>query len=158
MTVVEVLVTLAIAVGVVGVVVPVVRGAMLVWAGILVWAIVTGAAAGWIVFAVATALIACGQVVKYTILSKLLRAKGVPNRSLMIGGLLAIVGFVVVPVVGLLIGFVLGVYASELQRIGLRWAWPSTKAALHAAGVSMLLELLAVLLAFAVWIVDVVAI
>ncbi len=158
MTGVEVVVALAIAVGVVGVVVPVVPGALLVWAAILVWAIVTGTAAGWIVFAAAAALIACGQVVKYTIPGKLLRAKGVPNRSLMIGGLLAIVGFFVVPVVGLLVGFVLGVYASELQRIGARMAWPSTKAALHAAGVSMLVELLAVLLATAVWIIAVVAI
>ena len=76
MTGVEVLVALGIAVGVVGVVVPVVPGALLVWAAILVWAIVAGTAAGWVVFAVATALIACGQVVKYTIPSKLLRAKG----------------------------------------------------------------------------------
>ena len=157
MTGVEVLVALGIAVGVVGVVVPVVPGALLVWAAILVWAIVAGTAAGWVVFAVATALIACGQVVKYTIPSKLLRAKGVPNRSLMIGGLLAIAGFFVVPVVGLLIGFVLGVYASELQRVGARMAWPSTKAALHAAGVSTLVELLAALLASAVWIVAVMA-
>ena len=118
MTGVEVLVALAMVVGVVGVVVPVVPGALLVWAAILFWAIVTGTAASWIVFAVATALIACGQVVKYTIPNKLLRAKGVPNRSLMIGGLLAIAGFFVVPVVGLVLGFVLGVYASELQRIG----------------------------------------
>ena len=158
MTGVEVLVALAMVVGVVGVVVPVVPGALLVWAAILFWAIVTGTAASWIVFAVATALIACGQVVKYTIPNKLLRAKGVPNRSLMIGGLLAIAGFFVVPVVGLVLVFVLGVYASELQRIGARMAWPSTKAALHAAGVSMLVELLAALLATAVWIVAVVAI
>ena len=110
---VEVLVALGIAVGLVGVVVPVVPGALLVWAAILVWGIDVGTATGWGVVAAATALIAGGQVVKYTIPGKQLRASGVPNRSLVIGGLVAIVGFFVVPVVGLFIGFVLGVYASE---------------------------------------------
>jgi len=155
MTGVELLVALGIAVGLVGVVVPVVPGAMLVWASILVWGIDVGTASGWGVVAVATALIAGGQVVKYTIPRKQLRTRGVPNRSLVIGGLVAIVGFFVVPVVGLFIGFVLGVYASEVQRVGARLAWPSTTAALRAVGVSMLLELTSVLLATAAWIIGV---
>lgn len=156
MTGVEVLVALAIAVGLVGVVVPVVPGSLLVWAAILVWAINVATATGWGVLATATALIAGGQVVKYAIPRKQLRANGVPNRSLVIGGLVAIVGFFVVPVVGLFIGFILGIYASEHQRVGARMAWPSTKAALRAVGVSMLVELTAALLATAVWIIGVI--
>jgi uncharacterized protein len=155
MTGVEVLVALGIAVGLVGVVVPVVPGALLVWAAILVWGIDVGTLTGWGVVVAATALLAGGQVVKYTIPSKQLRTRGVPNRSLVVGGLVAIVGFFVVPVVGVFIGFVLGVYASELQRLGARLAWPSTKAALSAVGVSMLLELTSALLATAVWIIGV---
>jgi uncharacterized protein len=155
MTGVEVLVALGIAVGLAGVVIPVVPGALLVWAAILVWAIAVGTATGWAVFASATALLAAGQVVKYAIPGKHLRARGVPNRSLVVGGFLAVVGFFVVPVVGLILGFVLGVYASEWQRVGARMAWPSTKAALRAVGVSMLLELTSVLLATSVWIIGV---
>ena len=68
---------------------------------------------------------------------------------------MAIVGFFVVPVVGVFIGFVLGIYASEVQRVGARMAWPSTKAALRAVGVSTLIELTSTLLAAAVWIVGV---
>ena len=109
----EVLVALGIAVGLVGVVVPMVPGALLVWAAIVVWGIDVGTVTGWGVVAAATGLIAGGQVFKYTIPGKQLRASGVPNRSLVIGGLVAIVGFFVVPVVGLFIGFVVGVYASE---------------------------------------------
>jgi uncharacterized protein YqgC (DUF456 family) len=150
---VEVLVALGVTVGVVGVVVPVVPGALLVWASILVWGISVGTAAGWGLVAVATALIVGGQVVKYTIPGKQLQARGVPRRSLAIGGLVGIVGFFVIPVVGLLIGFVLGVYASEVQRVGGRMAWPSTMAALRAVGVSMLIELMSVLLATGVWVV-----
>ena len=66
------------------------------------------------------------------------------------------VGFFIVPVVGLVVGFVVGTYASECQRIGPRSAWPSTKAALRAVGVSMLLELASVLLATTAWIIGVI--
>ena len=154
---VEMLVAIGVAVGLVGVVVPVVPGAVLIWAAILAWGIYIGTTSGWAVVAVATALVACGQVVKYTIPGKRLRARGVPNRSLVIGGLLAIVGFFVIPVVGLIIGFVMGVYASELQRVGPRAAWPSTTAALRAAGTSTLIELMSALLATGVWIIGVLA-
>jgi uncharacterized protein YqgC (DUF456 family) len=81
----------------------------------------------------------------------------VPNRSLVAGGLLGVVGFFVVPVIGLFVGFVLGIYASEYQRIGARAAWPSTRAALRAVGWSILIELASALVATAVWIAGVIA-
>jgi len=152
MTGVEVLVAVGIAVGLVGVVVPLLPGALLAWAAIVVWGFTIGTATGWAVVGVATVVIAAGQIVKYTIPGRGLRTAGVPNRSLVVGGLVAIVGFFVVPVVGVFLGFVLGVYASEVQRVGPQTAWPSTKAALRAVGVSMLLELTSTLLAAAVWI------
>jgi len=155
MTGVDVLVAVGIAVGLVGVVVPLLPGALLVWSAIVVWGLTVGTATGWVVVGVATALIAAGQIVKYTIPRRRLRTDGVPNRSLIVGGLVAIVGFFVVPVVGVFMGFVLGIYASEVQRVGPRMAWPSTRAALRAVGVSMLLELTATLLAAVVWIVGV---
>lgn len=155
MTGVEVLVAVGIAVGLVGVVVPLLPGALLAWSAIVVWGFTIHTATGWAVVGVATALIAVGQIVKYTIPSRRLRDGGIPQRSLVVGGLVAIVGFFAVPVVGVLIGFVLGVYASELQRVGARLAWPSTKAALSAVGISMLLELTSTLLAAAAWIIGV---
>ncbi len=155
MTGVEVLVGVVVAVGLVGVVVPLLPGALLVWSAIVVWGFAVGTGTGWAVVGVATALIVAGQIVKYTIPGRGLRAAGIPNRSLVAGGLLAIVGFFVVPVVGVFIGFVLGVYASEVQRVGTQAAWPSTKAAVRAAGISMLLELTSTLSAAAVWIIGV---
>ena len=156
MTGVEVLVAVGIAVGLVGVVVPLLPGALLAWSVIVVWGFTVGTATGWAVVGVATALMAAGQIVKYTIPRRGLRADGVPNRSMVVGGLVAIVGFFVVPVVGVFIGFVLGVYVSEVQRVGAPTAWPSTKAALRAVGVSMLLELTSTLLATVVWIIGVI--
>ena len=81
-----------------------------------------------------------------------LREAGVPVRTLLLGGVLGIVGFFVVPVVGLLLGFVLGVYLAELGRLGRARAWPSARHALTAVGWSILIELAAGLLAAAVWV------
>jgi uncharacterized protein len=147
----DLLVGLAIAVGVVGVLVPFVPGSGLVAVAILVWALVVDTTLGWVFAAVAGLLLAVGIGVKYAVPGRHLRAKGVPTRTLLVGALLALVGFFVIPVVGLLVGFVLGVYLSELQRVGRRRAWPATKAAVKAVGLSMLIELTAVMAAAAVW-------
>lgn len=147
----DLLTGLAIAVGLVGIVVPVLPGSLLVVAAILVWAVIESTATGWVVFAVATLLLAAGAVVKYAVPGRRLKADGVPNRTLLAGAVLGVVGFFVVPVVGLLIGFVLGVYVSELQRVGLDLAWPTTRSALRAVGVSIFIELAAGLLAALTW-------
>ncbi len=55
------------------------------------------------------------------------------------------------PVVGLFVGFVLGVYLAERTRLGSASAWPSTKASLRAVGLSILIELLFGVLAATAW-------
>jgi uncharacterized protein YqgC (DUF456 family) len=156
-SVTEILVALAIAVGIVGIVVPILPGTVLVLGAILVWAVQVGTSTGWIVFAVATVLLAAGSVVKFLVPGRQLRSSGVPNRTLLVGALVGVIGFFVVPVIGLFIGFVLGVYAAERARVGGALAWPSTKGALRAVGVSILIELAAASLAAVVWVVGVVA-
>lgn len=156
MSATEVLVALAIAVGIVGVIVPVLPGTLLVLAAIVVWGVQVGTATGWVVVAVAAALLVGGTVVKYLVPGRRLKASGVPNRTLGVGALLAFVGFFVVPVVGMFIGFVLGVYLAERARVGGPQAWPSTVAALKAVGASILIELVAAFLAAVTWVVGVV--
>jgi hypothetical protein len=68
----------------------------------------------------------------------------------------AVVGFFVIPVVGALVGFPVGVYLAERARVGPGQAWPSTREALRAVGLSILIELGAALVATAVWIAGVV--
>ena len=145
---VTVLCALAIVVGVFGVLLPLLPGLILCWAAALVWAIVVGDGwVRWMVILVATLIALIGTVVKYAWPGRNLKRGGVPNRTLLLGGLLAIVGFFVIPVVGLVIGFVLGVYLGERVRLGDHAAaWPSTKHALKAAGVAILVELAAALL------------
>jgi len=157
-TLIELLVGLAIVVGLVGVLVPVLPGSSLIVGAVLVWAISAGTGAGWVVFALVTTLVVVGGIVKYLVPGRGLKAAGVPNRTLLLGAALGVVGFFVIPVVGLVIGFVLGIYLAELNRVGSEDAWPSTRFALRAVGLSVLIELLAGMLAAATWLVAVVVV
>jgi uncharacterized protein YqgC (DUF456 family) len=63
-----------------------------------------------------------------------------------------VIGFFVIPIIGLIVGFVLGIYLAELVRLREAGrAWDSTRAALVAVGIGMLIELTAGLLMFGVW-------
>jgi uncharacterized protein len=150
---IEILVGAVIFVGLVGIVVPVLPGSILILGAVLVWTIRDGSGTAWSVFAVATLFLVVGAIVKFLVPGRRLKANGVPHRTLIAGGLLGLVGFFVIPVVGLFIGFVLGVYLAESQRLGREAAWPSTKHALRAVGLSVLIELAAGLLASATWLV-----
>jgi uncharacterized protein YqgC (DUF456 family) len=156
MTGVELLVALAIAVGLVGILVPILPGSVLVLGAILVWAWDLGDATAWVVFGVAAAVLVVGGVVKYLVPNRRLKDAGIPSSTQWIGAGLGIVGFFVIPVVGLLVGFVLGVYLAEYHRLGGRAAWPSTKHALKAVGISILIELAAGVVATFVWVAGVV--
>ena len=147
-----VVVGLAIAVGIAGVVVPVLPGALLVWAAIAVWALAVGSTTGWAVLAAATLLIGGAQIVKWLVPGRRLRNAGVPRRSILTGLVVAGVGFFVIPVVGFFVGFPLGVYLEERRRLAHHGsAWDSTTHALRAIGLSILIELSATVLAAGAW-------
>ena len=151
----EVLVAVVLLVGVIGIVVPVLPGSVLVLGGVLLWATEVGTSRAWVVFAVAATFLVLGTVVKYLVPGRRLKTAGVPRNTLLVGGLLGCVGFFLIPVVGLFVGFVLGVYVAERSRLGAEAAWPATKHALKAVGLSILIELAAALLAVATWVVGV---
>jgi uncharacterized protein len=142
---------LLVVVGLFGIVVPLLPGTLLVALGIGIWAIDIGSAGGWATFAVAMLVLVVGAVVKYAVPGRRLKAS-VPTRTLVIGGVCAVVGFFVIPVVGALVGFPVGIYVAERVRVGADGAWPSTKAALRAVGVSILIELAAAVAATLVWV------
>ncbi len=151
MTVTELVVGLVVLVGLVGVVVPLLPGTLLVGGAVVVWAIDDGSATAWVCTAVALGLLVAGAIVKYAVPGKRLKGAGVPTSTLVLGAVFAVVGFFVIPVLGAFLGFVLGVYVAEVRRLGSRRAWPATKSALGAVGLSVLIELVAALLAAAVW-------
>ncbi|MFI1994305.1 DUF456 domain-containing protein [Actinoplanes sp. NPDC020271] len=140
--------------GVFGVILPIIPGLLLSWSGVLLWALLSdaGGAAKWVVLAVATVITALGTVVKFLWPGRKLKDSGVPLPSLLAGGVLGLVGFFVVPVIGLLLGFLLGIYAMEAMRLGTDQAWPSTRRALAAVGLSLLVEFAAALGVAVVWV------
>jgi uncharacterized protein len=144
---------LAIAVGIVGVIVPAMPGLVICWVGVLAWALLTsGGWSKWLVLVVATGIAAVGMVVKFAWPGRRLKRTGVPYRSLFAGGLLGVIGFFVVPVVGLVLGFLLGIWLAERLRLhDSRRAWRSTVHALKATGLSILIELGAALTIAVVW-------
>lgn len=155
MSATEILIAVVIAVGIAGIIVPVLPGTVLVLGAILVWALEIASATGWVVFAVCATLLVAGSVVKYLVPGRRLKASGVPHRTLVVGAIAAFVGFFVIPVVGMFIGFVIGIYLAERTRLGAAQAWPSTVHALKAVGVSILIELVAAFLAAVTWAVGV---
>ncbi|WP_432562159.1 DUF456 domain-containing protein [Kineococcus sp. SYSU DK003] len=149
-------VALAIAVGLVGIVVPVLPGTVLIAAATLVWALFEGGQA-WLWFSAAVVLMAAGQVAMYLLPGRRMTRAGIRRTTLLLGALLGVVGFFVIPVVGLPIGFVLGVFLGELlgvSKVGNRAsaAWRSTVVALKNVGLSVAIEAGAALLATVVWV------
>ncbi len=151
-TAVTVISGLVLLVGVLGVLVPVVPGLLLCWLGVLLWALLGDGNGGrWAVLGFATAIAAAGTVVKYLWPGRRLKATGVPTSSLLAGGVLGVIGFFVVPVVGLVLGFVLGIWLAERMRLGPGRAWPSTMQALAAVGLSIMVEFAAALTIAVIW-------
>jgi uncharacterized protein len=148
----DLLVAGALVVAAVGILIPVLPGTFLALGALLVWAIATGGSIAWAAFGVMAVVIGAGQVLKYLLPHKSLTAAGVPGRSLLIGGVAAIFGFFLIPVVGLVVGFIGGLYVAEHMRLR-DWtlAKESTWVAMKATGFSVLIELGALMAAAAVW-------
>jgi uncharacterized protein YqgC (DUF456 family) len=152
-----VLVGLAIAIGLVGVIVPLLPGTLLVYAAIAVWAAVEHTVVSWVVLGVVTVVLGASLLTKYLWPARRMRAAEVGRWTLTAGAVLGVIGFFVVPVVGLLLGFVLGVYLAELAaRCNQRRAWAATVHALKAVALSVGVELAGGLIAAALWVVGLV--
>jgi uncharacterized protein len=148
-----VLVAVAIAVGLVGIVLPLLPGTLLVFGAIAVWAVVENNVTAWVTLAVVTVLLGVATLIKYLWPMARMRAADVRTMSLVAGAVLGIVGFFVIPVVGLVIGFVLGVYVAELaKRRDQAVAWTSTKHAVKGVALSVGVELAGALLATVAWV------
>jgi len=149
MTATALIVAVLFVAGVVTVLVPVLPGTLMIAAGIVLWAAQDGSATAWTLAGAALLVLAVGAVVKYVVPGRRLDRLGIPTSTQVAGVLLGVVGFFVVPVLGLYLGFVLGVWLAELRRLGHTRAWASTMHALRAAGLSLLIELIAAALAIA---------
>ena len=151
------LVGIAIAVGLVGVAVQVLPGAFLVGGAVVAWGLIERGTAGWTVAAIALVVTAGAQVVKLLVADRYLQRGGVPRSTMIWGSIAGLVGFFVVPVVGVFLGFVLAVFVAELlRRRDGRVAWASTWRAMKASGLAIVVELAGALIVTVSWVAAVV--
>jgi uncharacterized protein YqgC (DUF456 family) len=151
-TATNVLVLLAMLVGTVGIVVPVLPGLLLVWGATLVWALERQDGPGWLVLGIATVLYAGGVVAQYLVPGRRLRTAGVDGRLVAVALAVAVVGFFVVPVVGGPLGFVLAIYLLErLKHREHAAAWRATTTAIRAVLLNVGIELATAFAMIATW-------
>ncbi len=141
-------------IGALGTIFPILPGSILVIIGLLIWAIVIGGPVGWTVFGIGLLLSGSGMAASALLTGKRLKQREIPNRSILTGAVVGIVGAFVIPVVGLLLGFVLGLYASEWYRLrDPKQAWDASVVAMKSVGLGMLIEFACAGTAIAVWLV-----
>lgn len=111
----EVLIGLTMAIGIVGTLIPVLPGLLLVWVAGLAWAILDGAdATHWLIFAVMTLFLIIGFALSVYIPSKSTKDDSSPKWTFLVAAIFAIIGFFVVPIAGLPLGFIFGVFLCHL--------------------------------------------
>ncbi|MFJ9728768.1 DUF456 domain-containing protein [Streptomyces sp. NPDC101209] len=147
-----VLVGLVLLLGLVGVLVPGVPGSWLVWAAILWWALKDPRPLAWWVLVGTTVALLLSQVVRWALPPRRLRAAGATARMGVYAGAGAFLGFLLLPVLGAIPGFMGGIYLGERRRLGGHGeAMAALRTAMRSGGSSVLAELFTCLLIAGVW-------
>jgi uncharacterized protein YqgC (DUF456 family) len=142
------------AIGLVGTVVPFIPGLPLIWIGAFGYGLAEDfGRIGVVAMTLITVLMVSGIALKYALAQRSARRSGAPLATLMFAAVLGFVGFFVIPVIGFIVGAVLGVLLAERMRLR-DWgpAWSSTKAVILAFGVGALLEIGAGILMILCWV------
>lgn len=129
----------AIVIGVVGTIVPLLPGLALVWVATLAWGLLTSFdTAGIIAMTAITLLFGAGTYLSLRIPQKSAAAQGLSIRGTIFGVALAVGVGIVIPVIGIPVGFVLGVWIVRIAETGdaraaFRSALATTAALLRAS-------------------------
>ena len=152
------LLAVVMAVGALGTVVPLLPGLALIWGAGLVYGLDAGfGAVGVTAMVIMTLLLMGATVAGWVVPKRRASGAGAARGSVWLGIGVAAVGFFVVPVVGLPLGGVLGIYVGEhLRTHDARAAWAATRATIAGFGIAALLQLAAALAMITVWVVWVV--
>ncbi|MDI3241944.1 DUF456 domain-containing protein [Arthrobacter sp. AL08] len=153
--VVTILCGIAILVGVAGTVIPVLPGSILIGLSLLAWAIWGGAGTtGWVVFGIGLVFVLSGMAASAVLTGRKLKEHSIPGRSVVAGLVLGVAGMLIIPVVGLFVGFAAGLLLSELHRTRVfGTALASSWAALKATGLGMIVEFGLACLAASTWLI-----
>ncbi|WP_030940373.1 DUF456 domain-containing protein [Streptomyces sp. NRRL S-646] len=146
------LVGLVLLLGLCGVLVPGVPGSWLVWAAVLWWALKAKQPVSWWILVGATLAMFLSQVVRWALPPRRLRESGATPRMGVYAGAGAFLGFVLVPVLGAIPGFMGGIYLYERLRLGRHGeAKAALRTVMRSGGSSVLAELFTCLLIVGAW-------
>ncbi len=149
-------VTLAVMlVGLAGVVLPILPGVVVVGGAAIAGTFALGVdtAGGWTLVISIGVLTLIGAAASLVLPARRGLAGGAPRSSLGIAAAGAFVGFFVIPIVGLPVGAVIGLYAAEVNRTGDRTqAWSTTRSVITGYGIGVLVELVLSVLIVATWV------
>jgi uncharacterized protein YqgC (DUF456 family) len=150
---VDVLVGLAMLVGLVGTVIPFLPGLPVIVVAAFVWVVADGSDPGqWIVFAVVASIAVAAMVVGSLVPARRTSAAGAPTWVLAAGALGLVIGAIAIPVVGALVGWPLGIFGAEMVRTrDLAKASAMTRVTIAAVGLGVAIQFGAGVIAVAIW-------
>lgn len=139
--IVTVLAGLAYMVGLTGIIVPVLPGTITLILATLVWAILIGGWTSWVAVGLVLVFGVIGMATSYVLTGRRLHAAEVPMWPIYVGLAAGIVGFFVIPLLGLPIGFLVGLYIAEtVRRKDAKLGFESAVVAIKALGTGILIE------------------
>jgi uncharacterized protein YqgC (DUF456 family) len=148
------IVALVMGIGLLGTLLPVLPGVPLIWAAALGFGIAEGFGTLGIAAMVAISVVGVFGIAASVMLpARRAATAGAPRSTLAAGATGGLVGFFVIPVIGLVLGAVAGVLVAEYNRTH-RWdvAWTSTKGVVIGFGIGVLAELAAGLVMIVAWV------
>ncbi|MEU3548915.1 DUF456 domain-containing protein [Streptomyces longwoodensis] len=146
------LVGLVVLLGLCGVLLPGVPGSWLVWAAVLWWAMENPRPVSWGVLVGATLVLFVSQVVRWSLPPRRLQAAGATGRMAVFAGVGALLGFVLLPVLGAVPGSLGGIYLCERLRLGRHGeARAALRTVMRSGGTGVLVELFTCLLIAGAW-------
>jgi uncharacterized protein len=155
--IVTVVAGLLLVVAAVGTIYPALPGSPIAIVTLLVWAWVLGSPASWTAGVIGAALAAVGWSASAVLTGRKLKQHEVPARSILVAAVGALIGMYFIPVIGVFVGFAVGLLASELvRRRDVKAALTASAQALKATGIGILVEFLMVCLAGSVWAIGVI--
>jgi uncharacterized protein YqgC (DUF456 family) len=155
---VTVLAGILLVVAAVGTIYPVLPGSLIAIVTLLVWAWVMGSSAAWVAAAIGSLICVAGWSASAVLTGRKLKQLEVPGWSIAVAAVAGIAGMFLIPVVGIFVGFAVGLLVSEWIRHGeARKAVHYSLQTLKAMGIGVLLEFCLVCVAASVWTIGVIA-
>ena len=132
---------LLLAVAVLGTIIPILPGSILTVITLIAWAWILGSPAAWTAAIIGSGLAIAGMSASAVLTGRTMRREKIPSGPVIVGVVCAIVGMFVIPVIGLFLGFAVGLLCAEyVRRRDLKAAARSSWEALKSMGLGILLE------------------